>query len=204
MPDASDKVERDLFSTRHFVLLTEGKRDPTFPDRLPPAGSLLRRCIQCGTCSASCPSVHAMDITPRRMWRLAQLGLQDEVLHSNAIWLCSLCYMCHVRCPRGIPLTETIVKLKEMALKEGVLGRSASAAFYKSFAAVMRRYGRMRELELMVRFFIAGNPLSALGFAKLGITMLIRGKAHLEIPSFSGEGRLDRLFVRVAELEAQR
>ena len=184
--------------------LTAEDRDPSIVDRLTPAAGLLRRCIQCGTCSASCPSAPAMDITPRQMWRMVQMGLHDQVLHSKAIWLCSLCYMCHVRCPRGIPLTETIVKLKQMALDQGTGKWRESTAFYGSFSDVMRRYGRMRELEFMVRYFLASNPLNALGFAIVGLKMLIRGKAHLELPRLAGEGRLDRLFDRVQELEGQR
>lgn len=173
-------------------------------DRLTPAGRLLNRCIQCGTCSASCPSAHAMDLTPRQMWRMVQLGLTEEVLHSKTMWLCSLCYTCHVRCPRGIPLTETIVKLKQLALREGIVEWPESTAFYRAFADVMRRYGRVRELEFMVRYFLATNPLDALGYAKLGLTLLARGKIHPELPRLGGEGRLDRLFERVAELEGQR
>lgn len=183
------------------ILLTAVKRDPDLVDRLTPAGRQLDSCIQCGTCSASCPSAYAMDITPRQMWRLAQLGFEDEIFHSKAMWLCSLCYLCHVRCPRGIPLTETITKLKQLAFREGIAKSPESIAFYKSFSGVMRRYGRMRELEFMVRFFLTSNPLNALGFVKLGITMFARGKVHVELPRLVGEGRLDRLFDRVAELE---
>ena len=186
------------------VNLTAVRRDPSFVDRLTPDGRLLRRCIQCGTCSASCPAAHAMDLSPRQMWRLVQLGLADEVLRSKTMWLCSLCYQCQVRCPRGIPLTETITRLKEMALEQGLAPSRESVAFYRAFADVMRRYGRNREVEFMARFFLAGNPLGALGFAGLGPTLLRRGKIHLELPRLGGEGRLDRLFERVAELEGQR
>lgn len=184
------------------VDLTSAKRDSGFVDRLSPDGRLLRRCIQCGTCSASCPASHAMDISPRQMWRMVQLGLEEEVLRSKTMWLCSLCYQCQVRCPRGIPLTDTITLLKEMALKRQLAASRESAGFYRVFTDVIRRYGRNREIEFMVRFFLAANPLLALNFAGLGLTLLSRGKAHLELPKLGGEGRLDRLFERVAELEA--
>ena len=161
-------------------------------------------CIQCGTCTASCPAAPAMDLSPRRMWRMVQLGMTEEVLRSKSIWLCSLCYTCHVRCPRGIPLTETIVRLKELAIERGIVSSPQSGAFYRTFADVMRRYGRMREVEFMARYFLASNPLAALGFARLGLTMLARGKIGLELPRLGGEGRLDRLFARVAELEGKR
>jgi heterodisulfide reductase subunit C len=161
-------------------------------------------CIQCGTCTASCPAAHAMDITPRQMWRMVQMGLTDEVLRSKTMWLCSLCYQCQVRCPRDIPLTDTITRLKEMALERHRVSSPESAAFYRAFTGIIRRYGRMREMEFMVRFFLTSNPLSALGFARMGLTLVARGKARPEMPRLGGEGRLDRLFERVAELEAQR
>jgi len=44
-------------------------------------------CIQCGTCTASCPAAPAMDLSPRQMWRMVNLGLTDEVLHSKTMWL---------------------------------------------------------------------------------------------------------------------
>jgi heterodisulfide reductase subunit C len=142
-----------------------------------------------------------MDISPRRMWRMVQLGLTDDVLRSQTMWLCSLCYQCQVRCPRGIPLTEVITSLKEMALERGTVRWPESKGFYRAFSAVMRRYGRMREMEFMLRYFLASNPLSALGYIKLGITLLARGKVHPEFPRLLGPGRLDALFERVAELE---
>ena len=185
-----------------MINLTAAKRDPTFVDRLSPQGRLIRRCIQCGTCTASCPAAHAMDISPRQMWRMVQLGLEEEVLRSKTMWLCSLCYQCQVRCPRGIPLTDTITRLKEMALQRHLAASRDSAGFYRAFMAVVRRYGRNRELEFMMRFFLATNLLNAFNFAGLGLTLFSRGKAHPELPQLGGKGRLDRLFERVAELEA--
>ena len=183
--------------------LTKSGRDPTFPHRLGADGSMLHRCIQCGTCTASCPASEAMDISPRQMWRMVQLGFVDEVLDSKTMWLCSLCYQCQVRCPRGIPLTETITHLKQLAMERGLVSSHQSEAFYKAFADVMRRYGRNREMEFMVRYFLQGNPLTAFKFVRMGAMMVMRGKAHPELP-VDREGRsLQKLFERVAELEAE-
>jgi len=184
--------------------LTEVRRDPAFGDRLMPAGRQLSACIQCGTCTASCPSASAMDITPRKMWRMVQLGLVDEVLHSKTMWLCSICYQCQVRCHRGIPLTQTIAKLKQLAIQHQIKQWRESTAFYLSFSNVMRRYGRMREVEFMAHYFLSTNPLGALGYAGMGLTLLRRGKLRPELPRLRGEGRLDRLFDRVAELEGKK
>jgi heterodisulfide reductase subunit C len=202
MTDRPSSVRGGSSRTSRVVNLTTDKRDVAFAAQLTPAGGLIRRCIQCGTCSASCPSAPDMDITPRRMWRLAQLGFEDEVLSSRAIWLCSLCYSCQVRCPRGIPLTETIVKLKNLALRRGIDEWPGSTRFYTVFNGVVKQYGRMREMEFMFRFFLATNPLNALGYIKLGLTLLRRGKVRPEWPKLR-EGRLDRLFARVAQLEGE-
>jgi heterodisulfide reductase subunit D len=103
-----------------MINLTSVKRDPTFMDRLSPEGRLIRRCIQCGTCSASCPTAYAMDYTPRKLWRLVNLGLVEEVLNSRTFWLCTVCKSCQVRCPRGIGITDAMVALKEWATREGI------------------------------------------------------------------------------------
>jgi heterodisulfide reductase subunit C len=191
-------------ATSEVINLTAVKRDPAFGDYLIPVGHQLSTCIQCGTCTASCPSSAAMDITPRRMWRMVQLGMVDEVLHSKTMWLCSVCYQCQARCPRGIPLTETIAKLKQLAIQQQVKEWRESTTFYLAFAGVMRRYGRMREMEFMARYFMSNNPMEALGYATMGLTLFRRGKIRPEMPKLVGKGRLDDLFERVAELEKQR
>lgn len=79
----------------------------------------LLSCIQCGTCSASCPTAYAMDYTPRQLWQMVRLGLEAEVLTSRTFWLCTVCKSCQVRCPRGIRITDTMVALKEYAHRRG-------------------------------------------------------------------------------------
>jgi heterodisulfide reductase subunit D len=80
----------------------------------------LRTCIQCGTCSASCPTAYAMDYSPRQVWRMVNLGLRDEVLNSRTFWLCTTCKSCQVRCPRGISITDSMVALKEYSVQTDI------------------------------------------------------------------------------------
>lgn len=189
-----------MFSLPESIDLTH--LDPTLLQQLSAHQSQkVRSCIQCGTCTASCPAAARMDISPRRMWRMVQLGLTDQVLRSKTLWLCSACYTCHVRCPRGIPLPETIQRLKQLALDQGLVSSGTSRAFYQSFLRLIRRYGRIREMELMVRYIVGSNPLAGLRFAPLGLKMLLRGKLPVQLPQLAGPGRLDRLFEQVAQLE---
>ena len=50
-------------------------------------------CYQCGTCSAGCPYVDEMDLTPDEVIRYVILD-RSEVLSSKTIWLCSACFTC--------------------------------------------------------------------------------------------------------------
>ena len=87
--------------------------DRAFTRQVTPEWEQLLSCIQCGTCSASCPTAFAMDYSPRQMWQMVRLGMEAEVLSSRTFWLCTTCKACQVRCPRGIPITDTMVALKE-------------------------------------------------------------------------------------------
>jgi heterodisulfide reductase subunit C len=182
--------------------LTGRALDRTFIHDLAPAKEKLSNCIQCGTCTASCASSYAMDYTPRQLWHMIRLGLRDEVLNSKALWLCSTCYSCTLRCPRGLALTETIGTLKRLAISEGVQKHKESRNFYRAFLETVRRYGRTDEVEIMVRYFISTNPLMAVDYAPLALTMLSHHKVALSLPKIGREGKLDNLFRRVAELES--
>jgi heterodisulfide reductase subunit D len=106
--------------TKDVLDLATVERDITFGEEVTPDLRVLRTCIQCGTCSASCPTAYAMDYTPRQLWKLIQLGLKDEVVNSRTFWLCTTCKACTVRCPRGIDLTQTMLMLKEYAVRESL------------------------------------------------------------------------------------
>jgi heterodisulfide reductase subunit D len=94
--------------------------DPGLAERVTPEWDKLFSCMQCGTCTSSCPTAYAMDYTPRQLWQMMRLGMEEEVLNSQTFWLCTACKSCQVRCPRGISLTDTMIALKEYATRKGV------------------------------------------------------------------------------------
>jgi len=101
-------------------LLDAGTFDPALAERVTPEWEKLFSCMQCGTCTSSCPTAYAMDYSPRQLWQMLRLGMEEEVLNSRTFWLCTVCKSCQVRCPRGISLTDTMVALKEYATHKGV------------------------------------------------------------------------------------
>lgn len=100
-------------------LLTEERLDRDFIKQVEPDWQKLATCMQCGTCSASCPAAELMDYAPRQLWELVRLGLRDQVMNSRTFWLCTQCYACQVRCPRGIHISETMRNLREWAVANG-------------------------------------------------------------------------------------
>jgi heterodisulfide reductase subunit C len=78
----------------------------------------LLACIQCGKCSAGCPSASSpgMDLLPNQVIRLAQLGIED-VLDSQSIWACAACLNCVSHCPKGIDLPRIMEALRLIAMR---------------------------------------------------------------------------------------
>ncbi len=102
------------------VLLDASVFDPALAERVTPEWEKLFSCMQCGTCSSSCPTAYAMDYTPRQLWQMMRLGMEEEVLNSQTFWLCTVCKSCQVRCPRGISLTDAMIALKVYATQKGI------------------------------------------------------------------------------------
>jgi heterodisulfide reductase subunit C len=96
--------------------------DPEFINQIVEAGAdRIRTCIQCGTCTAVCPSGRRTAFRTRQLMRKAILGLKDEVLSSPNLWLCTTCYTCLERCPREIKTTDAILVMRNIAVREGYM-----------------------------------------------------------------------------------
>ena len=99
--------------------ISKGKIQSSFVAKVEKlSGQNLLACYQCGKCSAGCPVVSKMDILPNQIIRFAQLGLSEDLLESEAIWLCASCMTCNVRCPKGINIAEVIEVLRQMLLRQ--------------------------------------------------------------------------------------
>jgi len=81
------------------------------------SGEVIDLCFQCGACSSGCPLTAEMDLLPSTVIRYAQLGL-EEALDSETIWVCSTCFNCEVRCPRGIDVANVMEALRQMVLRK--------------------------------------------------------------------------------------
>ncbi len=58
-----------------------------------------------------------MDYLPSKVIRMVQLGL-EEALDSKTIWVCTTCFNCEVRCPRGIDVANVMEALRQLVLRK--------------------------------------------------------------------------------------
>lgn len=171
-------------------------------DPLAAVRKLIQPCIQCGTCTGSCPNAFAMDLTPRVLWRLVLRGEVDEIFESRTFTLCSSCYSCTLRCPRQLPVTEAMAGLKQEAARRRPELHRPSTAFSRTFMDSVRRHGRVNEMEFMFFYFAARkNPLLPFRFSPMGMRLMRRGKVKMSLPGSGGDDVLDSLFRTVERLE---
>ena len=74
--------------------------------------------------------------------RMAVLGLKEEILTSDILWLCSGCYTCQESCPMGVRITDILTYLKNMAVKSG-----NAPAVIKAQTDIIKDNGRIYPLD---------------------------------------------------------
>ena len=143
-------------------------------------GYKIKRCLQCGTCTGTCPVSYAMDITPRQLIAMFRAGQIEDILQSRTIWLCASCYSCTVRCPAGIKVTDTIYSLKRIAMKKKIYPRRFPVySLSQAFTNNIYKYGRNYELGLGLKYFAATNLVKLFSNAGFGLSMYRRGRLAL-------------------------
>ncbi|MFZ7103640.1 MAG: 4Fe-4S dicluster domain-containing protein [Peptococcaceae bacterium] len=164
-----------------------------------PGGEKIMACMQCGTCTGSCPTSHAMQYTPRKLIALIRANQRDTVLGSLDIWKCASCYSCTARCPRGIKFTDIMYILKTLAAQERVKEARDITGFYASFQDLITKRGRMNESELILKFSFKTSPVKLLEFAPLGIKMFLKGRVGILPPSISNTGQVRKILALAKE-----
>jgi heterodisulfide reductase subunit C len=163
-----------------------------------PSGRDILKCIQCGTCSASCPVFkYNREANPRKIIAQAALGLKEEVIHSQAIWLCAKCQSCVVKCHKDVKPGEIINAIRTIAIREGVRA-GFGVRHTRAFGRDIRRFGKLNEATL---------PWATVGprmlmMAPLALRMFWRGKLPPPLPKRTKSmGQVRALFDRFGEVK---
>jgi heterodisulfide reductase subunit C len=107
-----------MSSEKTELVLRPTTANKTFSDRIKElSGEKIDLCFQCGACSGGCPMTEEMDYLPSKVIRMAQLGLEDA-LATKTIWVCTTCFNCEVRCPRGIDIANVMESLRQLVLRK--------------------------------------------------------------------------------------
>lgn len=141
--------------------------------------SVISKCIQCGTCSGSCPLHEKMEHTPRGLFALIRDYEVMTALSSNTMWYCVSCYACTTRCPRNIPITAIMYRLKEISRKYNVAPEfNKIDDLYQAFNDSIEKTGKANEMAI-VRQFALKNPKVVVKSLKLGIKLLQKKRLRL-------------------------
>ncbi len=183
----------------------EEELDKQFLDRVKELSGCeeIDRCIQCGTCSSSCPMSVYMDYPPRKIIAMVKNGFKEEALQSFTIWLCSSCYTCQVRCPANIKITDVMYALKRMAIEERVYPpRFAIPVLDKEMSKIIASNGRNSELWLILNLYLKSRkPWGLVKMAPLGLKLMKTGRMSLKKESIKNKKQL-RTLLRALKEEA--
>ena len=191
-------------ATEQKVIL-EGALNHSFLDEIKglPGGDQVKNCIQCGTCSGTCPSSHVMDYSPRRIFSMIRAGMREEVLSSNTIWKCASCYSCLVLCPKEIKIADIFYSLKRLAIKEGKQGKNKAAVLSSSFASMVDKYGRNSETRLLVKYFLRADLFGWVAQLPVGWKLLSRGRLPLTAKRIKGVKEIRAITEKVREIQSR-
>ena len=165
-----------------------------------PDGEKINQCIQCGTCSASCPTSDVMDYSPREIIAALRAGLLDRVLESNTVWMCTSCYSCTVRCPAAIPFTDVMYELKRLGVKHGVYPKgSTNAVMAQAFIESVDKHGRNHEPELVRNYYLRTNPVKFLSQVPMGLRLMSKGRMAFKAHDIKGIDGLRKMLAAVEE-----
>ena len=105
--------------------ITRADVDEDFKQEIMDAGAeSVAICFQCGTCTGACPSGRRTPYRIRGVVRRAVMGLKEDVISDDSIWMCTTCYECQERCPRGIKIVDIVKIIRNQAAQAGFMAQS--------------------------------------------------------------------------------
>lgn len=168
-------------------------------------GNPINTCIQCGTCSATCPVVEYMDQTPRRIIGMIDAGLKDEVLATNTFWYCASCYHCTVRCPSGIDIAGMMYALKRYSMwknrhQEDLIGPVFSETFVKTIV----KSGRSYEPILASSYLFTYGLREMIQEAQTATSLMLKGRLPVLPPRIKRLDNFKRMIRRIIPIGGSR
>jgi heterodisulfide reductase subunit C2 len=166
------------------------------------SGTSVKRCFQCGKCSAGCPMASFMEYAPNRIVRMLQMGQWKRVLEGRTIWRCASCETCSSRCPNEVHLASIMDALRKLSLDSKIPSKESYVQLAnKLFLQNIRTYGRQYEMRLAAEFNLKSGQ-----FFKdltLGPKMLAKGKLKLTHHKNRNITEIEKIFSRIEKMRSK-
>jgi quinone-modifying oxidoreductase subunit QmoC len=140
-------------------------------------GEWVKMCMQCGVCSGSCPLGKHWEHPPQEIFMMIRANKREEVLSTDSMWMCTSCYNCIARCPRGLPITHIMHGLAVYSKRLGLTQqKQPTAEFSQIFWDNLMKKGRVNELKLGLSMYFKDGfgqgVKNAMANQKLGQNMM--------------------------------
>ncbi|MGA2675416.1 MAG: CoB--CoM heterodisulfide reductase subunit C [Methanobacterium sp.] len=124
-PKTTRSDSMTLLEGRDAETITRAEIDVNFKQAVIDAGAeTLSLCFQCGTCTGACPSGRRTPYRVRTVIRRALMGFKDDLISDDSLWMCSTCYECQERCPRGIKIVDIVKIARNYAAQAGYMAKA--------------------------------------------------------------------------------
>ena len=146
-------------------------------------GHWVKMCMQCGVCAGSCPLGNAWEHSPQKIFMMIRAGKREEVLSSDSMWMCTSCYNCIVRCPRGLPITHIMHGLAHYANRLGMVPKGQPThEIAKIFWNNLVKTGRVNELKFSLSMYFKDGFVqgikNALAMQSVGLGLVKAGRLN--------------------------
>lgn len=124
-PKTTRSDSMTLLEGRDAETITRAEIDENFKQAVIDAGAeTLSLCFQCGTCTGACPSGRRTPYRVRTVVRRSLMGFKDDLISDDSLWMCSTCYECQERCPRGIKIVDIVKIARNFAAQAGYMAKA--------------------------------------------------------------------------------
>jgi heterodisulfide reductase subunit C len=129
--------------------------------------------MACGICACTCPASGVDGFDPRKVVRLAALGLEQELVESRWPWICTLCGKCEHACPMEVHIPDVLRRIRSLRERDRVPG-----VLHKGLQAALETGNNLRlpkEDFLFILEDVAGEIREERGFEELRVEVDKKG-----------------------------
>lgn len=111
------------------ITLTQERITATVKIIMEYGGTGIFKCVQCGACSAVCPSIKAgFPILCRVLIKKLLIGQLEEIIEEPSSWACQACCRCSEVCPQGVKPQEVVFAFRRFQANELAISTASTTS----------------------------------------------------------------------------